>query len=108
MDKKDPLTKEAIRQKFKSQFDLVNYAIKLSKQFIHSGRAPRIRGDNKNPAVIIIGEIEEGKDQFDDIDSLQEETKEMKRAQEIIEEASFQKPAPPQKTERKKPRRILT
>lgn len=60
------LTNESIRKKFGSQFELVNYAIKLSEQMIHSGRAPLVYIENENPAVIVIEEIEEGKDILDE------------------------------------------
>lgn len=67
MDKHETLTNEFVRKKFKSQFELVNYAIKLTEQLIKSGRTPRGFSDNLNPAVIIIEEIEDGKDHLDPI-----------------------------------------
>lgn len=67
MKKKVLITKENIKQKFKSQFDLVNYSIKLAEQFMLSGRAPYTKIDSLNPANIIIDEVEEGKDKLEDI-----------------------------------------
>lgn len=64
---KDPLTNEKIIKKFESQFDLVNYAIRLAENMIHSGRDTRVRVDCQNRALQILGEIALGKDVFDEI-----------------------------------------
>lgn len=65
--KKDSLTNEKISKKFRNQFELVNYAIKLAENMIRTGRDPRIKTDTQNRAMQIITEIVTGKDAFDDI-----------------------------------------
>lgn len=104
MEKKESLTNESIRKKFKSQFELVNYAIKLSEQMIQSGRAPLVLTESENPAVIIIEEIGEEKDKFDTLALVSKEI--------IMEPQSLKNNleavAPPVKpVEKKKTRRIL-
>lgn len=64
------LTNEKFRTKFSSQFDLVNYAIKLTENMIRSGRQPRVKTDVQNPALHALEEIYEGKDQIDDISEM--------------------------------------
>lgn len=98
--KNSPLTHASIRQKFKSQFELVNYAIQMADQFIHSGRSPRVHIDNQNPAVIIIEEIEEGKDTFDDLTFVSDEV--LSEQEAPIESEADNKP-----TEKKRARRVL-
>lgn len=67
MEKRDPLTTEEIKKKFKSQFDLVNYAIRLAENMIKTGRDPRVKLEVQNRAMNILAEINEGKDRLDDI-----------------------------------------
>ena len=72
MDKKEKkvkihLTNEEMTGKFKSTFDLVNYAIKLAENMIYSGREARVKSEVQNRAMLILEEIHEGKDQFDEI-----------------------------------------
>lgn len=62
---KEGLTNEKLRKKFKSQFDLVGYAIKLADNMIMSGRGPRVRTETQNPAMQVLAEIAADKDQFD-------------------------------------------
>lgn len=71
MDKKTKihLTNEKVIGNFKSSFDLVNYAIRLAENMIHTGRGPRIKSDVENRAVLILEEIYQGKDQLDEIDA---------------------------------------
>lgn len=71
MDKKGKisLTNEEFRNKFKNNFDLVNYAIKLAENMVKSGRDPRVKSEVQNRAMLILEEIREGKDQFDEIKS---------------------------------------
>lgn len=103
MQQKESLTNEFVKKKFKSQFDLVNYAIRLSEQMIRSGRAPSTTTDSENAAVIIIEEIVEGKDKLEEI-SLKEAAIEIQELKERSEAPS----APSLKsTEKKKTRRIL-
>lgn len=69
MDKKAKihLTNEEITKKFKSSFELVNYAIQLAENMIKTGRDARVKSDVQNRAMLILEEIHEGKDQFDEI-----------------------------------------
>lgn len=97
------LTNESIRKKFKSQFELVNYAIKLSEQMIHSGRAPMVDTESENTAVIIIEEINEGKDTFDEHILV---SKEIITEPETVKLADVAQ-APAKTAEKKKTRRIL-
>lgn len=77
--KKENLTNEKLKQKFSSQFDLVNYAIKLAENMIASGRAPRVATENQNIALQIMMELSEGKDTFEeDEEEEKEEDKDSK------------------------------
>lgn len=62
------LTNEEFRKKYKSTFDLVNYAIQLAENMIKTGRDTRVKSDIQNRAMLILEEIREGKDQFDEIE----------------------------------------
>jgi hypothetical protein len=64
---REQLTSEEIRKKFKSQFDLVSYAIKLAENMVRTGRDPRVVVDSQNRAMQILEEIRNGKDKFDAI-----------------------------------------
>ncbi len=72
MEKKDKihLTNEVVVSKFKSNFELVNYAIKLAENMIKTGRDARVKSDIQNRALLILEEIHEGKDHFDEIKNL--------------------------------------
>lgn len=72
MDLKDFLTNEKLSKKFKSQFELVNYAIKLAENMIRTGRDPRVKIDVQNRAMQILAEIANNKDQFDEIPVVQD------------------------------------
>ena len=48
-------------KKFKSSFDLVNYAIKLAENMIKTGRDARVKSDVQNRAMLILEEIRRGK-----------------------------------------------
>lgn len=69
MDKKPKIqyTNEILSKKFKNNFELVNYAIQLAENMIKTGRDTRVRSDLQNRAMLILEEINEGKDQFDEI-----------------------------------------
>lgn len=71
MDKKIKihLTNEEVVKKFKSNFDLVNYAIQLADNMIRTGRDARVKSEIQNRAMLILEEIHEGKDHFDEIDA---------------------------------------
>jgi len=51
------ITNEKLKKKFKSQFNLVNYAIKIADRRIKSGSESRIRADNQNLALSVLSEI---------------------------------------------------
>lgn len=65
METKETITNEKIRKKFKNQFDLVNYAIKLAENMIKSGRDARVKVESQNRASQLLAEISVGSDQFD-------------------------------------------
>ncbi len=67
MEQKKNLTNEKMGEKFKSQFELVDHAIKVVNNLVKSGRAPRIKIEIQNPAVIALEEINQGRDVFEDI-----------------------------------------
>jgi len=67
MEHKVRITNEEINKKFKNQFELVNYAIKLAENMLKTGRDARIKSDVQNRALQILEEIVTGKDQFDEI-----------------------------------------
>ena len=67
MEKKGTFTNEKLSKKFVSQFDLVNYAIRLAENMIKTGRDPRVRTDSQNRSLQILAEIAQDKDQFDEI-----------------------------------------
>lgn len=67
MEAKSRITNEEINRKFKNQFELVNYAIKLAENMLRTGRDPRIKSDTQNRALQILEEIITGKDQFDEL-----------------------------------------
>lgn len=56
-----------MRRKFNSSFELVNYAIRLAENMIKTGRDARVKSEIQNRAMLILEEIQEGKDQFDEI-----------------------------------------
>lgn len=70
MDKN--FTNEKLSKKFKSNFELVNYAISLAENMIQSGRDPRVKSHLQNRAMLILDEILEGKDRFDDLSEVDE------------------------------------
>lgn len=89
MESKETLTNDKLRGKFKSQFELVNYAIRLAENMIYTGRAPRIKTDSQNPTVQIVEEIIAGQDRFEE---LQEDTGEMEPSMEIAGQGIPQPP----------------
>ncbi|KAF3361433.1 hypothetical protein PHSC3_002064 [Chlamydiales bacterium STE3] len=98
METKDNLTNETLGTKFKSQFDLVNYAIRYVDRYIKSGRAPRvIKFEIQNPAALVLEEIRQGKDEYEDAF---EEVKTIPFEEKDFEEANAQR------LERKRNRRF--
>ena len=67
MEYKKFLTNEKINKKFNSQFELVNYAIKLAENMILSGREARVKTDSQNHALQVVAEISCNKDQLEEI-----------------------------------------
>lgn len=67
MEFKKRITNEELRKKFKSQFELVKYAINLAENMILTGREPRAKIEGQNRAMQILEEIVTGKDKFDEI-----------------------------------------
>ncbi len=67
MDLKDYITSEKVRKRFKSQFEMVNYAIKLAANMISTGRDCRVKTESHSRAIQVLNEILNNKDQFDEI-----------------------------------------
>lgn len=55
--RRDYLTSERLRKRFISQFDLVNYAIRIAKNWVETGRDINVSTDIQNPAFNILEEI---------------------------------------------------
>lgn len=92
MDVEDNLTNEGImKRRERSTFDLVNYAIKVAENMIHSGREPVVRTHSQNIPMYVLAEIANNKEIFADIvqrRSYAEEPRHHRRepAEVIIEE----------------------
>ena len=102
MEFKEQLTNEKIRKKFASQFDLVNYAIRLAENMILTGRDPRVKTDSQNRSLQVLSEIVNDKDRFDEIiiDELEPAAPEYRRNEESNGRAE-------KSAERKKSRKVL-
>lgn len=97
MDKKNVrLTNEILNKKFKSNFILVNYAIQLAENMIKTGREARVKSELQNRAMLILEEIDAGKDVFDLIPEPQEEsdidTKKEVKARFLMDEKEYKAP----------------
>lgn len=103
-ESKAKLTTEQIKTKFKSQFDLVNYAIRLAENMIKTGRDTRVRSGEQNRAMQILAEIAQGMDIFDDIP---EPVAPKSYEQQAAAPREHHNDTPPKSTERKKARKIL-
>lgn len=108
MDKKRKasLTNETIAKKFPSIFELVNYSIRLAENMIKTGRDPRVKSESNNKALLVIDEIAQNVDKFDEIieqvhQDVVEESKYFKKADELMLEKEVPK-------EKKKNRRMTT
>jgi hypothetical protein len=64
---KDKVTREEFLKMYPNPFKLVTYAIGMVRSLVASGRGPRVDVESKNPAYIVLKEIECGKDKFEDI-----------------------------------------
>ena len=102
-ESKAKLTSEQIKGKFKSQFDLVNYAIRLAENMIKTGRETRVKSGEQNSAMQILAEITQGMDIFDDIP----EPVAPKTYEQQAPAHENNKEAHPKASERKKARKIL-
>lgn len=108
MEFKEQLTNEKIRKKFAltssdSQFELVNYAIRLAENMIHTGRDPRVKVDSQNRSLQVLTEILSDKDRFDEIVHVEPQalSSESKRQEEPSHRPSEKSP------ERKRIRKVL-
>lgn len=70
MDKRakttSPLTNEELAKKFKSNFELVNYAIKLAENMIKTGRGAPVESEFQSRALLVLAEITAGKGNLDE------------------------------------------
>lgn len=66
MEVREFLTTEQMSKRFKSPFDLVNYAIELARNAVATGRAARVTTDVQNLAQLILLEIVNYQDTFDE------------------------------------------
>jgi DNA-directed RNA polymerase subunit omega len=64
---KDQKTVEMLKKLYPNDFELVNYAIKLAKNMLHTGRDPRVKIPSRNAATIVLEEVAQGVDKFDEI-----------------------------------------
>jgi hypothetical protein len=107
MEKKNvSLTNEVLAKKFKNNFELVNYAIQLAENMIHTGRDARVKSDMQNRAMLILQEINEGKDHFDVIPEAVERANENHFPRDAEEKKS--RYAPEERTERRKSKFAFT
>lgn len=108
MELKSFITNEKIKKRFVSQFDLVNYAIKLAANMIQTGRSGRVKSDSQNRTMIVLSEILNEKDVLDEIIAHEVEIPEAHREfrdfkkKEAIDDDLSNKAKP-----RKKPRKIF-
>ena len=101
MEARDSLTNESLNKKFKSQFDLVSYAIRLASNMIHTGRDARVRIDSQNRAMQVLAEIRNGEDRFDELIVKEEVSKEGHQFHTRESEHVMEKP------EKRKVRRVF-
>jgi DNA-directed RNA polymerase subunit omega len=64
MDYDDYMTSESMRKRFPNQFEMVNYAIELTRNRIREGRDLY---DSENPVTIVLDEIVEERDRLNDV-----------------------------------------
>lgn len=76
MDRRKKLTNEIVTKKFQNQFDLVNYAISIAADIIHTGRATQADFWTENPALQALDEIETGHDKIEKVVEVEEEEEE--------------------------------
>lgn len=67
IDKKENFTNELFGKRFSNTFELVNYAIRLAKNMLSTGRACRIMTPIQNRAYEVLIEIKDNKDLFDEV-----------------------------------------
>lgn len=105
MDLKECLTNEKIAKKFSSQFELVNYAIKLAENMIVTGRDPRVRTNTQNRSLQVLSEILNNKDRLDEVIVEEIEETEVEFHPHASEKA--EEPEAPKATEKKRSRKAL-
>lgn len=99
--KQGQLTNEMISKKFRSQFDLVNHAIRLAGHLIHSGHAPSA-GSADNIVNDVLTDIKFGRDLYGDEDEDEEEEEEEKTTIESFNGKEVEEDAVPFKKSRTK------
>ncbi len=109
MDKRakisSPLTNEELTKRFKNQFDLVNYAIRLAENKIRTGQDSRSGLEVNNRAMQVIEDIMAGNDFLDkNLESKESDTQEASSQSSFIFKEDLQ-PTPIYETERKEERR---
>lgn len=68
MNYEEHLTIEDLSQIYDNRFKLVNHAINLAVDKIHSGRGPRVTINCSNNAAIVLAEMRAGQDFLDVIE----------------------------------------
>lgn len=96
-------TNEALKKKFKNQFELVSYAILLAENMILTGRESRVKTDYQNKAMQVLAEIAAGKDLFEPIIPVEQKKEESSTGFS----SSAAQNAPFKGSEKKKNRKIL-
>lgn len=105
MELKEYLTNEKITKKFSSQFELVNYAIKLAENMIVTGRDARVKTNTQNKSLQVLSEILNNKDRFDEVIIEEEEEVEIVLQPKTV--AEFDDAPPAKSTEKKRSRKAL-
>lgn len=86
-DLKNFLTNQPLKEKFNSQFDLVEHAIDLATHRIKAGRVPNPKSDVKNFAYQILQDVLNEGDNFVDADTVNEAINQTDLRDTIIKEA---------------------
>lgn len=107
MELKEYLTNEKIVKKFISQFELVNYAIRLAENMILTGREARVKTNTQNRSLQVLSEILNNKDRFDEVVAIEEE--EIEVSLKALKEIEPEAPAPTatKTSEKKRSRKAL-
>jgi hypothetical protein len=89
MDYKDCLTNEQLLKRFKNQFELVRYAIKIAEHDIKSGKNAYALFDTDNVAFNVLSEIAAGQDSF--VEEVEEKEEEIEPVIEVAPKKSKSK-----------------